>query len=140
MHESMGQRGGVSTLYPRPNWQKANGVENKYGPDKRQVPDVSAWAIEIPTYNKGEWISNSGTSFAAPIWTAGMALVNQGTIAQAKTYFNGPEIFYNVANNPHGKTPFYDVVKGSNLYYSATRGWDDRPAWGHQISWISWTL
>jgi len=105
----------VSTMYPRPDWQKADGVENKYGLEKRQVPDVSAWAIQIPTYDNGEWISNGGTSYAAPIWAAGMVLVNQATIAQAKTYFNGPEIFYEVANNPHGKTPCLQKKLGAML-------------------------
>jgi kumamolisin len=125
-----GSGGGVSTVYPRPDWQKADGVENKYGQGKRQVPDISAIATQILVYNQGQWGSGSGTSFAAPIWAAGMALVNQGTIDQAKTYFNGPEIFYNVANNSQGKTPYYDVTQGSNLYYPATKGWDDATGLG----------
>jgi len=125
-----GSGGGVSAIYQRPDWQKADGVDNKYANGMRQVPDVSAWAIDIPVYLQGQWIYDGGTSAAAPIWAAGMALTNQGTIAQAKTYFNGPEIFYDVANGAQDKTPYYDVTQGSNLYYSATKGWDDTTGLG----------
>jgi kumamolisin len=125
-----GSGGGVSAIYKRPDWQKADGVDNKYGNGMRQVPDVSAWAIDIPVYDKGQWIGVGGTSAAAPIWAAGIVLVNQGTIAQAQTYFSGPEIFYDVANNAQGKAPYYDVTQGSNLYYSATKGWDDATGLG----------
>jgi kumamolisin len=127
---SWGSGGGVSTIYQRPEWQKADGVDNKYANGMRQVPDLSAWAIDIPVYIQGQWGTVGGTSAAAPIWASGMSLVNQGTIAQAKTYFNGPEIFYDVANNAQGKTPYYDVTQGSNLYYSATKGWDDATGLG----------
>jgi kumamolisin len=125
-----GSGGGVSTLYQRPDWQKMAGVDNKYAKGMRQVPDVSAWAISIPIYDKGQWVLTGGTSAAAPIWASGMALVNQGTIEQAKTYFSGPETFYDVANNTQGKIPYYDVTQGSNLYYSATKGWDDTTGLG----------
>ncbi|GHO90001.1 pseudomonapepsin [Reticulibacter mediterranei] len=125
-----GSGGGVSSIYQHPDWQKADGVDNKYAHGMRQVPDVSAWAIEIPVYIQGQWVETGGTSAAAPIWASGMAQVNQGTIAQAQTYFNGPEIFYDVANNARDKTPYYDVTQGSNLYYQATRGWDDATGLG----------
>lgn len=59
-----------------------------------------------------------------------LALVNQGTIEQAQTYFNGPETFYDVANNAQGSSPYFDVTQGSNLYYPATKGWDDATGLG----------
>jgi kumamolisin len=127
---SWGSGGGVSAIYQRPDWQKADGVDNKYANGMRQVPDISAWAFDIPIYNQGQWFIDRGTSAAAPIWASGMALVNQGTIAQAQTYYSGPEVFYDVANNAQGKTPYYDVTQGSNLYYEATKGWDDATGLG----------
>lgn len=119
-----GSGGGLSTVYARPDWQKADGVDNQYSNGNRQIPDLSAVAYGLPTYIDGQWGGANGTSAAAPIWASGFTLVNQGLIQQDSVYYNGPETFYLAAQGKGDKQPFYDVTQGSNLHYPATPGWD----------------
>lgn len=119
-----GSGGGVSQQFTQSIWQQGAGTKNKYSTGKRQLPDVAAVAYNVPAYNGGRWMLVSGTSVAAPIWAASMVLVNQGVFAKSGTYFYGPQIFYQLANNANTKNSFYDVTSGNNLYYPATSGWD----------------
>jgi len=119
-----GTGGGVSKLFTRPEWQTGAGVQNSYSNSRRQLPDVSAIADNLPIYYQGEWIAVGGTSAAAPIWAAGMALVNQTLIQQQGAYFYGPDTFYSAASSAGQLHPFYDVTQGDNLYYHAAQGWD----------------
>jgi kumamolisin len=45
-----GSGGGNSTIYPRPEWQKADGIDNKYSNNHRQIPDISAIAFGLPVF------------------------------------------------------------------------------------------
>ncbi len=119
-----GSGGGNSTAFPRPNWQSASGVQNNYSRSMRQVPDISAAAYGLAVYFKGQWGAVGGTSAAAPIWAAGLALVNEGMIQQVHKFNYGPQIFYMVANKANGTPPYYDVTRGNNLYFPAGSGWD----------------
>ena len=119
-----GSGGGNSAVYSRPNWQSAPGVQNSYSRGMRQVPDISAAAYGLAVYFKGRWSAVGGTSAAAPIWAAGLALVNEGMIQQVHKFNYGPQIFYMVANRANGTQPYYDVTRGNNLYFSASSGWD----------------
>ncbi len=119
-----GSGGGNSVAFPRPNWQNAPGVQNTYSRNMRQVPDISAAAYGLAVYFKGRWGAVGGTSAAAPIWAAGIALVNEGMIQQIHKFAYGPQIFYTVANRSNGAQPYYDVTRGNNLYYPASPGWD----------------
>ncbi len=119
-----GSGGGNSIAFSRPSWQNAPGVQNSYSRGMRQVPDVSAAAYGLAVYFKGQWGAVGGTSAAAPIWAAGLALVNEGMIQQKHTFNYGPQMFYTVANKANGAQPYYDVTRGNNLYYPAGSGWD----------------
>jgi kumamolisin len=88
------------------------------------VPDVSAVAYALAVYFQGQWGAVGGTSAAAPIWAAGLALVNQGLMQQINKFRATPDIFYLVANRPGSMHPYYDVTRGNNLYYPATPGYD----------------
>ncbi len=79
---SWGSGGGNSSLFHRPDWQKANGVNNKYSQNARQLPDLSAVANNLANYFQGAWGAVGGTSAAAPIWAAGQVLVNEDTMQQ----------------------------------------------------------
>jgi kumamolisin len=68
---SWGTGGGNSSLFHRPDWQKANGVTNKYSKNARQLPDLSAVADNLAVYFQGQWGAVGGTSAAAPIWATG---------------------------------------------------------------------
>ncbi len=119
-----GSGGGNSTFSQRPGWQNAAGVQNSYSRNMRQVPDISAAAYGLAVYFQGRWGAVGGTSAAAPIWAAGLALVNQGMIQQVHKFNYGPQIFYAVANKANGTQPYFDVTRGNNLYFPAGSGWD----------------
>ena len=120
-----GSGGGVSKFYPRPWYQTVPGTTNRYSSGGgRQVPDVSAAAINLPVYYRGRWLSFGGTSAAAPIWAAGMALVNQGLLARNHVFVYGADTFYHAVTAAGGNKPYTDVVAGNNLYYPATPGFD----------------
>jgi kumamolisin len=120
-----GSGGGNSQVYPHQGWQNANGVLNQFsGGNHRQVPDVSAVAYALAVYFQGQWGAVGGTSAAAPIWAAGLALVNQGLMQQIGKFTASPQLFYAVALGTNGMQPYYDVTRGNNLYYPATPGWD----------------
>ena len=120
-----GSGGGNSQDFARPGWQNASGVDNQYSlGNHRQLPDVSAAAYALAVYFDGQWGAVGGTSAAAPIWAAGMALVNQGLIQEIGKFTASPQLFYVVDQGWAGLHPYYDVTRGNNLYYPATPGWD----------------
>ena len=120
-----GSGGGNSQDFTRPGWQDASGVNNQYSNgNHRQLPDVSAAAYALAVYFDGQWGAVGGTSAAAPIWAAGMALVNQGLVQQIGKFTASPQLFYIVNQGWPGMHPYYDVTRGNNLYYPATPGWD----------------
>lgn len=120
-----GSGGGNSRLFSRPNWQGANGVNNRYSNgNRRQLPDISAVAYALAVYFQGQWGAVGGTSAAAPIWAAGMALVNEGLMKQINKFTASPQLFYAVDQGYGNYHPYFDVTQGNNLYYPATPGWD----------------
>ncbi len=119
-----GSGGGNSQMYGRPGWQQASGVNNQFSIGHRQVPDISAVAYALAVYFDGQWGAVGGTSAAAPIWAAGLALMNEGLIKQIGKFTASPQLFYVVAQGGGGLHPYYDVTRGNNLYYPATSGWD----------------
>lgn len=115
-HNQWGSGGGISQVYGHLNWQP--------GSNRRLIPDVAAAADNLAVYFQGQWDAVGGTSAAAPIWAAGMALVNEGLIAQLHTFSASPQLFYTVANGANGLHPYFDITQGNNLYYQARAGWD----------------
>ncbi len=123
-NNSWGTGGGNSSLFHRPDWQNANGVNNQYSKNDRQVPDLAAVADNLAVYFQGAWGAVGGTSAAAPIWAAGQALVNEDTIQRLGTFGYAPRFYYAVAVKHAGGNAYFDVTSGNNLYYHATPGWD----------------
>jgi len=123
-NNSWGTGGGNSSLFHRSDWQNANGVNNKYSKNDRQVPDVSAVADNLAVYFQGAWGAVGGTSAAAPIWAAGQALVNEDTMQRLGTFGYSPRLYYAVADKNAGGNAYFDVTSGNNQYYPATPGWD----------------
>ncbi len=119
-----GTGGGLSTLFNQPDWQKGNGVQNQYSNGKRQIPDVAAIALNVPLYLFGKWYRSGGTSLSAPVWAAGIALVNQGLRQHNKPPVGAPATFYQVANQGGNLHPYFDITQGNNLFYPATPGYD----------------
>ncbi len=67
--------GGKSTFFPEPKFQASYGIKSKV----REVPDVSADADPLTgyvVYYSGGWTVFGGTSGAAPLWAALLALTD----------------------------------------------------------------
>ena len=116
--------GGVSSVFPRPNWQSAPGMDSG---TMRQVPDLSLTAdprVGFPTYYNGHWTTYGGTSIGAPILSGLLAVAAQ-SCATARFGFINP-MLYAMAQRGVG---FRDVTEGSNdLFntgaYAAAAGYD----------------
>jgi pro-kumamolisin-like protein/IPT/TIG domain-containing protein/List-Bact-rpt repeat protein len=95
----------------------------------REVPDVSAQADEftgaITVYagGYGGWSTSGGTSSAAPIWAALLAIVNASPTCPSDNKGVGfvSPLLYSVAANPTAyAASFNDVTAGNNDAYGAS--------------------
>lgn len=122
-----GGGGGGSIISPRTPWWQAR--IDRYGPG-RTVPDIAALADLFPGYAfyctaascepaNGKvfgWGSVGGTSAAAPLTAAGVALANQYAAkrGQANLGFLNPLLYRLGADAETREANFTDVVKGNN--------------------------
>jgi subtilase family serine protease len=121
-----------------PTWQQISGVvtsTNKGSTTYRNGPDVAANA-NFTFYTCGDQttcLANEygGTSFAAPMWAAFIALANQQYAASGKApvgFFNATIYAQNVTSSY--ATDFHDVTSGKSGSYSAVTGFDLVTGWG----------
>jgi hypothetical protein len=134
-----GSSGGTSSYYTIPSWQQGISMSANGGStNMRNIPDVALTADNIyVTYGNGSSGTFGGTSCAAPLWAAFIALVNQ----QATGYGLGSIGFLNPAIYAIGKgtnygSDMHDITTGndtsttsSNAFY-ATSGYDLCSGWG----------
>ncbi len=121
-----------------PSWQKLAGVinsSNKGSTTLRNGPDVAANAnftfyvcADQTTCTANEY---GGTSFAAPMWAAYIALVNQQLVdnRDATIGFINPTIYAQNVTSSYG-TNFHDITSGKSGSYSAVTGYDLVTGWG----------
>jgi kumamolisin len=116
-----GSGGGKSVVFPRPGWQAGDGIP---AGTQRLVPDVSA-AADPSTGGmivlQGQALKVGGTSWAAPIWAAFCALINDARqqAGKAALGFLNPQLY------PVGaSSAFRDITQGSNGAYDAGPGYD----------------
>jgi kumamolisin len=133
--------GGVSTLFPRPAWQKVKVRSLNPGSiDGRVVPDVAALAGE-PLYDLifvGQPQPNGGTSASAPLWAALIARINAKLPQAKRQRFLTPLLYQNGSNGkPVGKQSSRDITTGNNASfpdpgngYKARAGFDAVTGWG----------
>jgi hypothetical protein len=132
--------GGNSTQTTAPPYQKivaAQSVDTSYTcganllQQCRQVPDVSASAdpnLGDPVFFGGTWIAIGGTSVAAPLWSATVAVTNQGCSVSAGL-LNG------ALYSPGASASVNDTIVGTNSLfqgnlYPARSGYDLASGWG----------
>lgn len=119
--------GGVSDLFPVPDYQAAAGVPVSVNPGGRQgrgVPDVSGDADPASGYQvvvDGQSAVIGGTSAVAPLWAGLLALVNSSLPT--------PVGQVNAALYALAAGPLVDITSGSNTVsgapgYPAAAGWD----------------
>jgi kumamolisin len=121
-----------------PAWQQLSGVinsTNKGSTTLRNGPDVSANAnfTYYTCADQEACLANEygGTSFAAPIWAAYTALVNQqlASITQPPVGFLNPTIYAQNVTSIYD-TDFHDITSGTSGSYSAVTGYDLVTGWG----------
>ena len=121
-----------------PSWQKLSGVinsSNKGSTTLRNGPDVSANAnfTFYTCANQTTCLANTygGTSFAAPMWAAYLALANQqmATNGQAPLGFINPTIYAQNVTSSYAAN-FHDITSGTSGSYSAVAGYDLVTGWG----------
>jgi len=115
--------GGVSDVFPLPDWQRAARVPRSANPSGRigrGVPDVSGNADPLTGYRvrvDGHDRVVGGTSAVAPLWAALIALINQAG-GRPVGYLN-PTLYQLRAGRA-----FQDITRGDNGAYHAAPAWD----------------
>ena len=124
--------GGVSQLFPLPEWQKGANVPpsiNFGGRIGRGVPDVASVGDPLTGYFvrvDGMNTVMAGTSSAAPLWCALVVRLSQ-RLGTRLGYIN--PLLYEIAK----QGVFHDIVIGNNGGYSARPGWDACTGLGRPI-------
>jgi subtilase family serine protease len=138
---SSASAGGYSHVFARPSYQ--NGVPGSGA--TRAVPDVAGdaafntgMALYVSGPGGGILSGATGTSAAAPLWAALVALADQ--FAGHPLGFVNPAI-YRIARGRAYRAAFHDVTTGNNTFklrkpattvagYQAAPGWDAVTGWG----------
>ena len=154
--------GGISQYWKQPSWQTGPGVQNSYSNGMRETPDVSLDADPTTGYNvyctagsnctstgglggASGWIIVGGTSAAAPMWAAMVALTNE----EAAQHGKGPvgflnPLLYKIGASSSYSSDFHDITPPSNSStpsnndelgfnggaYPVTQGYDMATGWG----------
>jgi kumamolisin len=122
--------GGVSELYPLPEWQTAANVPPSANDDQtlgRGVPDVAGNASPATGYwvrVDGVEASVGGTSAVAPLWAGLVALLNEHL--DEEIGFLNPRLY----TEPEA---LRDITRGDNGDYDAAPGWDACTGLGRPI-------
>jgi kumamolisin len=142
--------GGISQFWTQPSWQAGPGVTNSYSSGTpctatsgncREVPDVALLSdVNYVVYctvtatgcsSSTPWNLAGGTSAAAPMWAAFIALANEKSLHDGDFIlgFLNPMLYQILQNATQYANDFHDVTTGNNnLYgnpqYPATSGYD----------------
>lgn len=129
--------GGISSLWSAPSYQ-ANAAASVHvinsassggpcgagGGYCRQVPDVSASADPFAgylIYFQGAWGGIGGTSAAAPVWGAVIALANASPYCSGTTVGFANPALYRAAGDAYSQY-FNDVISGNNDFTGTNGG------------------
>ncbi len=123
--------GGLSQYWKQPDWQTGPGTNGSFANGMRQTPDVSLDAdpaTGYPVYctagsscngssglGGGGWLTVGGTSAAAPMWAAMIALANEQAAKAGKGHlgFLNP-LLYKLNSGAHYQTNFHDIIPPSD--------------------------
>jgi hypothetical protein len=130
--------GGTSVYEAEPAYQ--DGVQAS---GKRMIPDValdanpqtgaSVYDSYDDTSGDGPWMETGGTSLAAPIWAALIAIADQGRVSAGGTTLDGasqvlPALYALTAAD------FHDVTTGGNNVFQAGPGYDESTGLGTPVA------
>jgi kumamolisin len=137
--------GGVSAVFPRPNWQEGITIQsvNPGAIAGRCIPDIAAnadWnASPYLLVVDGSAQPNGGTSAATPLWASLITLINQKRGAGKRIGYLTPLLYQTasggVGGQTIGKAGCTDVTSGDNNTasvggYQAGNGYDAVSGWG----------
>jgi kumamolisin len=130
--------GGVSTCFPRPNWQNVVVASiNLTFLDGRVVPDVSALAGS-PYYDlvfAGFPWPDGKTSASAPVWAALIARIN-AKLRRKKPRFLTPLLYQELPSGlTVGEASFHDITIGNNAVYPVPGGYNAGPGFDAVTGW-----
>lgn len=134
-----GSGGGISTLFPIPDWQAGMNMELSQGSTAyRNMPDVAMIADNVfAIVNRGQSAAFTGTSIAAPLWAAFTAIVNEEASSQGLPPLGfGNPAFYAIGRDGDRTGAFHDIVSGENsdsgqtTGFPAVAGYDLCTGWG----------
>jgi kumamolisin len=122
---SVGTGGGVSSLFDRPDWQRAVMPDREAG--RRLTPDVAAVAdpfTGVRIIFSGQPLVGGGTSQSAPLWSGLAAVMNQYLLANGGRLIGdlNPLLYRIAAGAP--LPAFRDVTLGGNAVEDAGPGYD----------------
>ncbi len=122
---SIGTGGGVSSLFDRPEWQRA--VLPDQDPSRRLTPDVAAVAdpfTGVRIIFKQTQVVGGGTSQSAPIWAGLAAVMNQYLVENGGRLIGdlNPALYRIAEGAPF--PAFRDVTLGGNAVADAGPGYD----------------
>ncbi len=123
-----GSGGGTSAKWPAPPWQMQPQTN-------RVLADVALNADPATPYMvayDNSWWYFGGTSVAAPIWAALIALTNQyrAHMGRAPLGLAAPALCEVAHARGLAARPLRDVTSGDNQGFAAGRGWDFPTGWG----------
>ena len=122
-----GTGGGIDTNWPRPSWQRAQGIENVGDSTHRIVPDIAADADPasgMATVSGGQLLPGGGTSQASPIWAAFTVLINEYLRAHGGHNVGAINpLLYEIARGA-ARPAFHDITLGGNAVFKAGPGYD----------------
>ena len=129
---SRGAGGGVSVIWPIPSYQI--GVPGIASSRFRNVPDVALNSdpdTGYSVYYDGQWQEDGGTSAAAPLWAAYLALVNEQRVLDGKAVMGHmlPRLYALEATSSY-LDDFHDITQGNNFHYRAGPGYDNATGLG----------
>lgn len=124
--------GGVSVIWPIPSYQI--GVPGIASTRFRNVPDVALNSdpdTGYSVYYDGQWQEEGGTSAAAPLWAAYLALVNEQRVLDGKAVMGHmlPRLYALEATSSY-LDDFHDITQGNNFHYRAGPGYDNATGLG----------
>jgi kumamolisin len=125
--------GGVSALFPQPEWQARVSVPRRLdGSSGRGVPDVAADASPSTAYElflNGKTTVIGGTSATTPFWAGLIAILDQGV--GRRVGFLNPFLYQHAGPSAALRA----IITGDNTYegvrgFAAGRGWSAVTGWG----------
>jgi kumamolisin len=126
--------GGVSDIFPKPNYQANANVPVSVNPAKfvgRGVPDVAGDADPVTgyvVYVDGQASIIGGTSAVAPLWAGLTARIN-GKLGKRVGDLTSL-VYTQIATTPG---TFHDITSGDNGAYTARPAWDACTGWGTPV-------